>query len=104
MTSKLEHALLKLFSKLLWPISQCRAQCELNLDLDYNLINSLPNDTFLDWSKLKAFTGDKIIVIEKLEFVFGRVENVVGNGENAGYQRFLVFPTTFSRGFFFKVV
>ena len=28
--------------------------------------NSLPNDDFLDWSKLKAFSDDKINITEKL--------------------------------------
>ena len=49
------------------------------------LINSLPNDKFLDWSKLKAFADDKINVIENLKFVLGWVENIVGKGENAGF-------------------
>ena len=49
--------------------------------------NSLPNDKILDWSKLKAFADDKINVTEKLKFVLGRVENIVGKGENAGNQK-----------------
>ena len=28
-------------------------------------------------------------------FVFDRVENIVGKGENAGYQHFLLFPQCF---------
>ena len=47
---------------------------------------TLPNDKILDSSKLKAFADDKIMVAQKLRFVFGRVENIVGKGENAGYQ------------------
>ena len=43
----------------------------------------LPNDKILDWSKLIAFADDKINVTEKVDFVLGRVENIVG-GENAG--------------------
>ena len=31
------------------------------------------------------------------------VENIVGNGENAGYQHFLLFPHVF-KGFFSRVV
>ena len=31
---------------------------------------------------------DKINVTEKLQTVFGKVENIVGKGENAGYQCF----------------
>ena len=40
----------------------------------------------LDYSKLKAFADDKINLIEKLKFVLGRLENIMGKGENAGYQ------------------
>ena len=54
--------------------------------------NSLPNDNFLDWFKLKALADDKIYVAEKLKFVLGRVENIMGKKENAGYQHFLLFP------------
>ena len=55
-------------------------------------INSLPNDKILDWSKLKAFAVDKSNLTEKLKFVLGKVENIVGKGENAGHQHFLLFP------------
>ena len=48
-------------------------------------LNSLPYDKILDWFKLKAFADNKINVVQKLEFVDGRVENIVGKGENAGY-------------------
>ena len=40
----------------------------------------------------------------KIEFVFGRVENIVEKGENAGYQHFLFFSKCFSKGLFLKVV
>ena len=33
-----------------------------------------------------------------------RVANIVRNGENAGYQDFLLFPTMFSKAFFSMVV
>ena len=36
--------------------------------------------------------------IQNLKFVRGRVENIMGKGENAGYQHFLVFPSMFSKG------
>ena len=55
------------------------------------ILNSLPNDKFLDWSKLKAHADDKINLAEKLKFVLGRVENGMGKGENAGDQHFLLF-------------
>ena len=47
-------------------------------------VNSLPNDNILDRSKLKTFADDKITVTENLKFVFERVENIMGKGENAG--------------------
>ena len=58
---------------------------------------SLLNDKFLDWSKLKGFTDDKINVTEKLKFALGRVENSVVKGENAGYKHFLLFHNVFKR-------
>ena len=69
----------------------------------------LPNDKNLDLSKLKAFADDKINVTHKLKFAVGRVENIVGKGENAGYQHFLLFSqcfqkATFSRSFKFGIV
>ena len=57
-----------------------------------NTLNSLPYSMILDWSKIKAFADNKINVTEKLKHVFGRVENITGKGENAGYQHFLFFP------------
>ena len=44
-----------------------------------------------DWSKLKAFADDKLNVAQNLKLVSGRVENIVGKGENAGHQHFLLF-------------
>ena len=55
-------------------------------------INSLPNDTILDVTKLKAFADDKINIAQMMVSVFDRIENIVGKGENAGYQYFLLFP------------
>ena len=46
---------------------------------------SLPNDKFLDWSKLKAFADDKINVTKLHKFFLGLAENIVGKGENTGY-------------------
>ena len=34
--------------------------------------------------------------------VVDRVKNIVGKGENAGYQHFLPFPQCFQKAFFFK--
>ena len=63
------------------------------------MVNSLPDDKILDLSKFKAFADNKLITTQKLKFVHGRVENIVGKGENAGYQHFFLFPTMFSKAF-----
>ena len=36
-------------------------------------------------------------VTENLKFVLGRVQNIVGKGENAAYQHFLLFPQCFQK-------
>ena len=63
----------------------------------WTCLNSLPNNKFLDWSKSKGFADNKINVAEKLKFVLQRVENIVGKGENAGYQHFLLSPQYFQK-------
>ena len=57
----------------------------------------MPNDKILDWSKFKAIADDKIKVTEKLKIFLACVENIVGKGENACYQHFLVFPQCFPK-------
>ena len=37
---------------------------------------------------------------EKLKFVLRMTENIVGKGENAGYQQFLLFPHCFQKASF----
>ena len=56
------------------------------------ILNSLPKDIFLGWSKMKALSDVKINVTEELKLVLGKLENIMGKGENAGYQHFLLFP------------
>ena len=60
-------------------------------------VNSLPNNKISNWCKLKALADDKINVTEKLKVILGRVENIVGKGENAGYQHFLLFHLCFQK-------
>ena len=60
-------------------------------------VNSLPNDKILDVPKLKAFADDKTNVAQMMIYVFDRVKNIVGKGENAGYQHFLLFPQCFQK-------
>ena len=64
------------------------------------VFNSLPNDKSLHWSKLKAFADNKINVLKMMILDFDRIENIVGKGENAGYQDFLLFPQCFQRAFY----
>ena len=71
--------------------------------LSTGVTNSLPNDRSLEWSKLTAFENDKIKELKKMIFVFERVENIVGKGENAGYQHFPLFRQCFSKGLLLKV-
>ena len=61
------------------------------------MFNSLPLKKVLDWSKFKAFADDKINVTKKLNFDLGRVENIVGKGENANYQHLSFFHNIFKR-------
>ena len=49
----------------------------------------------LDLAKSNAFADDKWNVAQIMEFVFDRVENILGKGENAGYQHFLLFLKCF---------
>ena len=64
------------------------------------VFNSLPNDKILDVTKLKAFADNKINVAQMMIPVFDRVENIVGKGENAGYQHFLLFLQCFQKATF----
>ena len=41
---------------------------------------------------------------EMIKFVFGRIENNVEEGENVGYQHFLLFPQCFSKDLFPRIV
>ena len=59
----------------------------------------LPNDKILDLSKLKAFVDDKMNVAKMMIYVFDTAENIVGKGENIGYQHFLLFPQSFQKAF-----
>ena len=70
--------------------------CLLQRHCNYSL-TCLPDDTFLDWSKLVAFVDDKVNETQNLKFVLGRVDNIVGKGENGGYQHFLLFPQCFQK-------
>ena len=46
-------------------------------------------------SEVKACAENKLIVSKEMELAFQKEETIVGKGENAGYQHFLLFPTMF---------
>ena len=47
-----------------------------------------------------SLANNTINVTKKLKFVSGRVENIVGKGENVGYQYFLLFQQSFQKASF----
>ena len=59
----------------------------------------LPEDKNLPPSKFKAFADDKVNVTKNINFVFHRIGNIVGKGENAGYQHFLFSQQCFQKAF-----
>ena len=68
-----------------------------SLNLLFLSKHSLPNNKILVQSKLKGLADNKINVISKSKIVSGKVENIEGKGENAGYQHFLLFPQCFQK-------
>ena len=54
-----------------------------------SLLNLLPNDKILEWSKLN--------VTKQLKLGKGRIEIIVGQRKNAGYQHFVLFPKCFQK-------
>ena len=50
--------------------------------------------------KLKAIADNKLSYTKNIKFAILKVENIVGKGENAGYQHFFPFLTLFSKDFF----
>ena len=62
------------------------------------VVDSLPNNKILDLSTLEVFSDEKSYATENLKLIFGEVENIVGKGENAGDQHFLLFIQNSSTG------
>ena len=54
--------------------------------------------------KTGPHSDDKLIPIQKLKSVHGGEENIVGKGENAGYQHFLLFPHCFQKLSYLEVI
>ena len=62
------------------------------------MVKTLPNKKMINCSKFKAF-ADNSDVAKMVKLVFDREENIVGKGENAGCQHFLLFPQCFQKFF-----
>ena len=58
----------------------------------------------LDQSKLKVFADHKMNVNQKSKFDVERGENIMGKGENPGYQYFPLYYNVFHLGLFLRVV
>ena len=57
----------------------------------------LPNNKFLDVTKLKAFADNNFNIPKMTISLCDRAENKVDKVENAGYQHFLLFPQCFQK-------
>ena len=62
-----------------------------------NLMQKALSKTLWICRNSKHLQMTKLNVIQKLKFIFERSENIVGKGENAGYQHFLLFPPCFQK-------
>ena len=61
---------------------------------------TLPDDKILTILKLKALADDNFTETQMMKFFFDRVVSIVGKGENAGHQHFLLFPQCFQNDSF----
>ena len=68
--------------------------------MTYESINPLPDDKFLDASKLREFADDNFKFEENGINLSKQVENTVGKGEIACYEQFLLFPQCFQNACF----
>ena len=90
-TENLE-SILQVFCKVCLFIYQ--TLCKKPEEEHFRLINCIvcnlrPNKKLLALSKLKALAHDRLNVTQNIKFVFHRIENIEGIGENAGTQHFL---------------
>ena len=67
-----------------------------------NLLNPLPDDKILDWSKLKQIADDFLKCILNEKQVPYRVENIVRKGEIVCYKQFLLFSHCFPQLYIFS--
>ena len=64
----------------------------------------LPNDAILDWFKFKAFADDKKECNLKTETIIRICRKHCGKRRKCSLPAFSLFPTVFSKGFFFRVI
>ena len=67
--------------------------------LDIQLLKNSTKRQIFGRDQIKAFADDKINVAQMMISDSDRVKNIVGKGENAGYQHFLLFPQCFQKDF-----
>ena len=72
---------------------------EINIDEDFSSDEEETVEGKL-CQMINYLPSNKINVTYKMNFVIGNVENIVGKGENAGYQHFLLFPQCFQKASF----
>ena len=65
----------------------------LKVGMGWKRVNFLQNNKIWALTKSKALAEDKLNFAKMQSSLFGRVENIVRKGENAGYQHFLLFPS-----------
>ena len=70
----------------------------------WQAVNSLPYDKIFRLIQIQSIADDKLDLIQEMKSHFHTVVNIVGKGENAGYQHFVLFPQCFLKAFFVKVV
>ena len=64
--------------------------------------NSVQNDKISDKFKVTRFADERVNMAQN--GTLGSVDIIVGKGENAGYQHFLLFPQCFQKLLLFKVI
>ena len=66
--------------------------------------NLRPNDKNLGGNQIGSICRRQYHVANMLISLFDRVENIVGKGENTGYQHFLLFPQCFQNASFSRLL
>ena len=78
--------------------------CDDLLSMMYHLKmhNLLPKQQNFDLNQIESICRRQFTVARMMISILDRAENIVGKGENAGYQHFLLFPQFFRKFFFSK--